>query len=128
MSKRGNPFTFLFTSAVLAVGILSATACDGGEADPSVAEADKIFKERCVTCHGASGKGDGPGAAALNPKPRSFTDPGWQGSTDDARIKKVIVEGGASVGLSEAMAPNPDLADKPKVQDALVVKIRRMMQ
>ena len=33
------------------------------------------------------------------------TDPAWQGSVDDARIAKVIAEGGGAVGLSPTMAP-----------------------
>lgn len=28
----------------------------------------------CYTCHGASGKGDGPGAAGMDPAPRNFTN------------------------------------------------------
>jgi cytochrome c553 len=135
MTKRTNPLNILLTTTLFALVPLSMNACDGGGKDGGAAagggadgkaEADKVWKERCTTCHGNSGKGDGPGAAALNPKPRSFTDPGWQGATDDARIKKVIVEGGAGVGLSEAMAPNPDLKDKAAVLDALVLKIRMM--
>lgn len=34
----------------------------------------KIFEKSCVACHGASGKGDGPAAAALKQKPADFTD------------------------------------------------------
>jgi cytochrome c553 len=114
--------------SVLFVGL--TTACGGnkggGANAEAVAEANKVWNERCVTCHGNDGGGNGPGAAALAVKPRSFKDPGWQAATDDARIKKVMVEGGASVGLNEAMAPNPDLKDKPAVQDELVKKIRKL--
>jgi mono/diheme cytochrome c family protein len=105
-------------------------ACGGNEPNEAeaIAEANKVWNERCVTCHGTDGGGNGPGAAALAVKPRSFKDPKWQASVDDARLKKVMVEGGASVGLDPAMAPNPDLKDKPAVQDQLVKKIRRMVQ
>jgi mono/diheme cytochrome c family protein len=34
-----------------------------------------IFTKNCVTCHGSGGKGDGPGATTLQPKPADFTDP-----------------------------------------------------
>jgi len=34
----------------------------------------KIFTESCVTCHGESGKGDGPAAASFKQKPADFTD------------------------------------------------------
>lgn len=33
----------------------------------------KIFKTRCMICHGAQGKGDGIGGKALNPKPQNLT-------------------------------------------------------
>ena len=32
-----------------------------------------IFRHHCSSCHGRTGKGDGPGAAALLPPPRDFT-------------------------------------------------------
>lgn len=118
----------IFTSLAL-IGLL--TACKGGgdtEDAAAVAEADKVWQERCVTCHGPDGGGDGPGAAALEVKPRSFKDPTWQASADNERIKKVIVEGGAAVGLNAAMNPNPDLKDKAAVLDALVKKIRKLAQ
>jgi len=91
--------------------------------DPTV-EAQEIFQSRCVTCHGTSGKGDGPGSAALDPKPRNYTSAEWQKSVTDEHLKKIIVEGGAAVGLSPLMPPNPDLIDKPQVVDALVAVIR----
>jgi mono/diheme cytochrome c family protein len=115
----------MFLSAFAAL----LTACGGddgkGKADPAVvAEAQKVWKDKCVTCHGDRGLGDGPGAAALDPKPRTFRDPKWQMQTKDDRIAKVIVEGGASVGLSANMAPNPELADKPEVVAELVKLVR----
>ena len=66
----------------------------------------------------------GPGAAALDPKPRNFTDATWQGATKDEEIKKAIVEGGASIGKSATMPGNPDLRSKPALSDALVKYVR----
>ncbi|MEM8609565.1 MAG: cytochrome c [Myxococcota bacterium] len=93
--------------------------------DPSV-EAQEIFQARCVTCHGANGKGDGAASAALNPKPRDYTSPEWQKSVTDDHIAKVIVGGGGAVGLSALMPANPDLADQPEVVDALVALVRNL--
>jgi high-affinity iron transporter len=39
---------------------------------------EKLYAENCAQCHGATGKGDGPGIASMNPKsppPANFTDP-----------------------------------------------------
>jgi mono/diheme cytochrome c family protein len=33
----------------------------------------QMFRSYCGPCHGVSGKGDGPAAAALNPKPADLT-------------------------------------------------------
>ena len=48
-----------------------------------LADAKKLAEQNCVTCHGASGKGDGPAAAALPPpKPADWTSPKLAGETD----------------------------------------------
>src|SRR6185436_18178060 len=57
-------------------------------------QAQDIFSKRCVVCHGDHGMGDGPGAAALQPKPRIFSDATWQAATTDEHIGKTIVAGG----------------------------------
>lgn len=33
-----------------------------------------LYLQHCMTCHGISGKGDGPEAPGLDPKPGDFTD------------------------------------------------------
>jgi mono/diheme cytochrome c family protein len=88
------------------------------------AEAKKIWTERCVTCHGPAGRGDGPGAKILPVKPRNFGDVDWQDETSDERIAQVIVDGGRAVGLDSNMAANPDLQNKPEVVLALVELVR----
>lgn len=119
----------LASSCLLSLALLGACDRDKSLDEAAAkAEAEKIWGERCVTCHGNTGAGDGPGSVALVVKPRSFRDPAWQASVDNERIRKVIVDGGASVGLNEAMAPNPDLKDKPDVQAALVKKVRSLVQ
>lgn len=87
-------------------------------------EAKTYFKTRCVVCHGETGAGDGPGAAALDPKPRTFSDASWQDKVTDDHLKKVITEGGAAVGLSPGMPAHPDIKKKPEVLDELVKLVR----
>lgn len=84
---------------------------------------DAKYATFCVTCHGPNGDAKVAGAAALNPKPRDFTDAKWQASVDDARIAKVIKEGGAAVGLSPTMAPWGAVLSEDDVT-ALVAKVR----
>ena len=92
-------------------------------AAPTESAAD-VFKTRCTPCHGTSGKGDGPAAAALNPKPRNYTDTEWQKNVTDEQLKKTILYGGAAVGKSAAMPSQPDLEQKPEVLDGLIKIIR----
>lgn len=105
--------------------VASAAASVAISADAR-AEAESIYAERCVACHGESGDGNGPGAANLNPKPENFHNRNWQHATSDEQIAKAIVHGGQSVGRSASMAPNPDLAGKPDVVAALVERIRKL--
>jgi mono/diheme cytochrome c family protein len=83
-----------------------------------------IFETRCFTCHGKEGAGDGPGSAALTPKPRNFQDADWQASVTDEHLSQIIMYGGAAVGKSLTMPGNPDLTSKPEVVNALVAHIR----
>ncbi|MCB9557331.1 MAG: c-type cytochrome [Deltaproteobacteria bacterium] len=96
----------------------------GGATEIDLAGAKAIFAGRCVACHGTVGKGDGPGAAALNPKPRAFSDAAWQKSVSDAQIKQTVIAGGLAVGKSALMPGNPDLKGNDAVLGGLVRIIR----
>jgi mono/diheme cytochrome c family protein len=40
----------------------------------TLAEAEQLFSDNCVLCHGEKGLGDGPGAKTIKVKPANFTD------------------------------------------------------
>ncbi len=101
----------------------AATAEAQAASDPA-GDARRAFAAKCVVCHGDHGAGDGPGAAALTPKPRAFADATWQGSVTDDQIAKTIVSGGAAVGKSPIMPPNPDMEDKTDMVKELVKIVR----
>ena len=90
------------------------------------AEAEATFRARCVTCHGASGEGDGPGSSALTPPPRNFRDPAWQAEVSDEHIANIVMYGGAAVGRSPTMPGNPDFAARPELVEALVEYVRSL--
>lgn len=92
----------------------------------AAAEAKDIFTNRCVPCHGATGKGDGAASASLTPKPRNLADPEWQKSVTDDHIEQIIKLGGAGVGKSPMMPGNPDLTAKPEVVKALRAQVRSL--
>ena len=82
-----------------------------------------LYKVNCVACHGESGRGDGPGAGALKPKPRDHTDRAYMSTLTDAEIGKVIQMGGAIKG-KPLMPSNPQI--KGADLDALVAYVRSL--
>ncbi len=94
-------------AALLAVGLGTAAYAAGDAAKGKV-----IFTTNCASCHGESGKGDGPVGAALNPHPRDFTkaefkfDAAKDGKPgSDAALTNVIKNGAGMYGGSPLMAP-----------------------
>src|SRR5262245_47023804 len=45
----------------------------GMAAAETVESGKRTFERACAACHGTSGRGNGPGAADLNPHPRDLT-------------------------------------------------------
>jgi len=76
----------------LALGRPSASVADQ-KASGEHAEAAKLFGYYCTMCHGENGDGTGPAAAALDPKPRDFTDEKVMSGISEERIVKSITEG-----------------------------------
>jgi mono/diheme cytochrome c family protein len=76
----------------------AAAAC--AVATPQVARAQAgadIFRVRCVMCHGPQGRGNGPMAASLNPRPIDFADAAKRLATTDSAVGDVIRRGRRSM-------------------------------
>ncbi|MBK6915542.1 MAG: cytochrome c [Ignavibacteriales bacterium] len=59
-----------------------------------------LFQTSCVSCHGETGQGNGPGGVALNPPPRNFTSAdGWKNSPLISGIYKTLEEGIPGSGM-----------------------------
>ena len=92
--------------------------------EAAMKRAHAIYQERCASCHGDQGDGKGPGAFAIKPRPRDYTDAEWQKTVEDDELAQAIVRGGAAIGKSYMMPANRDLKSKPDVVNGLVVMIR----
>ena len=68
-----------------------------------VTKGEVLYSRYCSFCHGESGAGDGLNAYSLLVKPRNFTDHNIMDQKADADLKKVILSGGTSQGLSNFM-------------------------
>jgi mono/diheme cytochrome c family protein len=107
--RLARAFVICHLSFVMLLAICYCTTV--GAADRSET-GEKIFQSRCFVCHGRDGRGSGPASQGLAQKPQDLTDPSWQRSVTDDQIKTVIRAGGAIIGKSGAMPPNPDLTNE----------------
>jgi mono/diheme cytochrome c family protein len=98
---KDDKFAMRSISILFTVGavMFSGLALASGNADKGKA----LYAQQCASCHGAGGKGDGPAAAALNPKPMNFTDKARMTGMKDQQLFDAIKKGGAGVGKSPIM-------------------------
>src|SRR3989337_1827524 len=86
---------------LVAALLLPALALAQG--DP--AKGKEFYAKHCAGCHGPGGKGDGPAAKAINPKPNDLTNKAYMGGLKDQYLFDLIPKGGAAVGKSPLIPP-----------------------
>ena len=69
-----------------------------------------LFDNYCITCHGKTGKGNGPQAASLNVKPKDLTSKAVQKESDGALFWKI------STGKQPMIAWKYTLSEKQRWQ------------
>lgn len=126
MDSRRRCLHRLFRAAVVVFMsalplIVRGQAPPGGvQAAPELASAAaKFFEQTCAACHGMTGRGDGPAAVALNPKPADLGDPKFQVARTDVQLREVITSG------KGVMAPFGKRLTKEQIE-ALVQYIRSL--
>jgi len=99
--------TQLVVAAALAA-LLAPAAAFAGDA----AAGKTTYTMFCSSCHGDSGKGDGPVGLVLNPAPRDLSKGDFKFDTDgdgvpgsDQDLLNVMTNGAAKYGGSAQMAP-----------------------
>lgn len=105
----------LIVMLLLGVVLPAATA---GAADPAMGM--KISEKRCAKCHGANGKGDGPGLKQIKADvtPADWTNAAVMSKWKDEELVKIIKEGGKASGKSKLMP-----AYKGKLSDAEIADL-----
>jgi cytochrome c oxidase cbb3-type subunit 3 len=76
-----------------------------------------LFGELCSVCHGVGGKGDGPSAQGLEPKPADFTNCKVMAKDSDEVLFKIIKGGGQSAGRSTVMPSWGDSLTDRQIRD-----------
>jgi mono/diheme cytochrome c family protein len=74
-----------------------------GELSAKESHGRRVFAERCATCHGPQGRGDGQNAYNLQPPPPDFSESLGGLSVEDRR--RVIEGGTAALGRSALCPP-----------------------
>jgi mono/diheme cytochrome c family protein len=118
-SGTGNPSPTSSAPPAEAPGGTGTQASAGKSGEVSLAVGDAVFHQRCELCHGPTGMGDGPGGAALNPKPRNFHDKAVVDTLTDDWILHTIMNGKAGTG----MPPWKGIVSESEAK-SLILKIR----
>ena len=127
------PSVRTMVAAVAAVSVIAAGAATASAQTDWKAPADaknlknpekasdlgkKSVETNCVSCHGPQGKGDGPAAAALNPKPAN-----WQSD----KIKKEA-DGELFWKITNGRGPMPPWKHLPEKERWQIVNYIRQLQ
>ena len=68
--------------------------------ESSIAAGQKLYGTHCVTCHGATGAGDGVQASKFTPPPSNLADAQWKHGPTDGEIFTVIRNGVPKTSMS----------------------------
>ena len=82
----------------------------------SIAKGKAQYETTCSPCHGLKGKGDGPAAAAFNPKPRDHSNGAYMDKLTNRHIYNVIKMGGTMYGY-------PTMPAQPQLSDDQIVSV-----
>ena len=100
-----------FVLALLLVLVAPGLGLAQVKGDPKAGKAK--YDANCIGCHGATGKGDGAAAAALNPKPQDHTDGKVMNALSDKYLFDIIKQGGKVMQKAPIMpAANKKLNDQ----------------
>jgi len=81
----------------------TATRSAAETADPKAGK--QAYDTLCVSCHGSTGKGDGPAAVALPVKPQNHTNGEYMNALTDEYLFNIVKSGGVALGKSPLMPP-----------------------
>jgi len=84
-----------------------------------LATAERVWQQRCASCHGATGESDGPVRSGLPRRPSELSSFAWQAERSDIQIASAIRDGVAGM-----MPPARDLS--PQEVAGVVALVRNL--
>jgi high-affinity iron transporter len=109
VSAKRPPSELATLNRRFAAALGSEAALDLPNSPIDLANGRAIYEKSCASCHGMRGLGDGPAAAALNPKPPAIGSAQEMHDRSPAllyRIMSVGVAGTPMVGFAGQLTPN----------------------
>ena len=133
-SRRTTTWTQGATATLFAAVALAALLIPSASQAGDAAAGKTSFITNCASCHGETGKGDGPVGSVLTPPPRDFSKADFKYDTDkdgtpgsDADLKSIITKGAAEFGGSPLMAPWASILSDSDV-DNVIAYIRSLKE
>lgn len=71
----------------------------------------KVYQSQCVVCHGKSGRGDGPAATAMNPRPANLTNAARMTRLPDDSLVQVITRGRNAMPAYETLLTREQIGE-----------------
>jgi len=116
MKRTGRLLYFLFAVAG-AVCMLMVSGVARTNETETVADAGRIYNQRCASCHGRDGRGRTRKGRQTHA--RDMTAPGWQDDVSDERLFNSISNGRGKMPAFRKTVSENDI-------DALVAYVRRL--
>lgn len=94
IEAKERPARVAAAARALAAGLLDAYPVPlAPQSAPDLARGAALYQERCASCHGSTGRADGPDAAGLDPSPIDFTDRERASQRSIFALEQVIAQG-----------------------------------
>lgn len=96
-----------FGTLTVYIGLLASPAAWAAD----LANGKRVYKDKCLKCHGEKGKGDGPKADTLEKKPADYTDKAFMAKFTDGKLKEEVLEGKPPMPSYKEKLTSKDLDD-----------------
>lgn len=108
MQSKGLLPLGLFLTLLLMLGLGSTAVAAEGDTKKG---AEIYEAERCGSCHGKMGAGDGPVLVRLKRKTVNWTDKDAMAKLSNEYLFDIIQKGGKAIGKDTLMVPYPSLKE-----------------